>query len=364
MQKLNLLVAAGGTGGHLFPAMSVVKELQNELGNDFSPLFVGNANRIEGRKVPEAGFQFHNIPMTGFKGKFSPSNFAVPFNTLSSINICNKIVDEQKINAVLCAGAYLSYPAGISAYMKRIPLILMESNVYPGKSIKALASRSDIIFTSFEESIKYLRQGRKTKIINIGNPVRQNFINLPEKKASLNKFDLNETKKTLLAFGGSLGARTINKAVEKFIKSGKAQDIQIIWQIGYNYTPEIPVSDNIKILQFIDDMASAYAAADIVLARSGATTLAELAVTGKPSLLAPYPYAANDHQTYNAEFFDRKGAAYMIRDNQLWDKIEYVIPQLIFNNEKIETMSKVAKTLAKPNAANDAARYILKLISS
>ncbi len=364
MSKFNLLVAAGGTGGHLFPAISVVEELQNELGDDFNAVFVGNAHRIEGKKVPEAGYPFYNIPMRGFKGKFSPANFLIPFKTLSSMNICQNLIDKYEINAVLCAGAYLSYPAGIAATMKRKPLVLMESNVYPGKSIKALASRSSLIFTAFEESLKYLKQGAKTRIINIGNPVRQDLLDLPASETALNKFGLQTDKKTVLVFGGSLGARTINQAVEKFIKSGKADDLQIIWQTGNTFKPNISATDNIKIFPFIDDMASAYSAADIVLARSGATTIAELAIVAKPALLVPYPNAANDHQTYNAKIFEEKGAGYMLRDNQLWDKIEYVIPELLYNESKINEMSVSAKSLAKPNAAKDAAKFILKLFAS
>jgi UDP-N-acetylglucosamine--N-acetylmuramyl-(pentapeptide) pyrophosphoryl-undecaprenol N-acetylglucosamine transferase len=363
MSKFNLLVAAGGTGGHLFPAMSVVEELENELGDDFKAVFVGNAHRIEGRKVPEAGYEFHDIPMRGFKGKFSPSNFLIPFKTLGSMRICQNLIDKYDIDAVLCAGAYLSYPAGIAATMKRKPLVLMESNVYPGKSIKALASRSSLIFTAFEESMQYMRQGAKTKIINIGNPVRRDLFNLPAKETALEKFGLEENRKTVLVFGGSLGARTINQATEKFIKSGKAADLQIIWQTGNGYKPNIPPAANIVILPFIDDMASAYAAADIVLARSGATTIAELTIVAKPALLIPYPHAANDHQTYNASIYEKNGAGYMIRDNQLWDKIEYVIPELLGNEEKMSGMSAAAKKLAKPNAAKDAAKYILKLIA-
>jgi UDP-N-acetylglucosamine--N-acetylmuramyl-(pentapeptide) pyrophosphoryl-undecaprenol N-acetylglucosamine transferase len=363
MEKFNILVAAGGTGGHLFPAVSVVEELETILGERFNAVFTGNIHRIEGKKVPALGYDFHPIPMSGFKSKFSPSNLAIPFRTLKSINICTKIIDDYKIDAVLCTGAYLSYPAGIAATMKRKPLILMESNVYPGKSIKALSGRSNLIFTAFEDTLKYLRQGPKTTIINIGNPVRKPLLNLPDKTQAADTFGLTADKKTLLVFGGSLGARTINKAVEKFIKAGKADKLQIIWQTGNNYTPDLPELPNIKILPFIDDMASAYAAADLVLARAGATTVAELTVTGKPALLVPYPHSANDHQTYNAEFFEKNGAGYMIRDNQLWDKIEYIIEELIYSEEKLETMATAAKKLAKPDAAANAAKYILKLFA-
>jgi len=364
MRKLNLLVAAGGTGGHLFPAMSVAEELQTLLSDNFSVVFVGNSHRIEGSKVPEAGYPFYNIPMIGIRGKFALSNFLIPFRTLSSISICRSLIKRYEINAVLCAGAYLSYPAGIAATMMNIPLVLMESNAYPGKSIRALASKSSLIITAFEESIEYLSQGRKTKIINLGNPVRKNLINLPDKSASREKLGLKKDKKTLLVFGGSLGARTINESVQKFIKSGKADDIQIIWQTGKDFQTDLKESESLKIFPFIDDMASAYSAADVVLSRSGATTMAELSAVGRPSVLIPYPFAANNHQEYNAKIFEKKGAGFMIKDNQIWEKIEYVIPELLASQDKLDSMAEKAKELSKPSAGRDSAEQILKLINN
>jgi len=364
MQKLNLLVAAGGTGGHLFPAMSVVEELSDKLGDNFRVVFVGNSYRIEGRKVPEAGYPFFNIPMIGFRGKFSPTNLIIPLKAFSSISICHSLIKRFDINAVLCAGAYLSYPAGIAATMTRKPLILMESNVYPGKSIKALASKSSLIITAFEETIEYLGRARNSKIVNLGNPVRKSLLNLPNKETSREMMGLNPNIKTLLVFGGSLGARTINESVEKLIKSGKAEDFQIIWQTGNDYNTDIQESGKVKIFPFIDDMSAAYAASDLVLSRSGATTMAELSVVARPSILIPYPHAANNHQEYNAAIFEKHGAGYMIKDNQLWDKIEFVIPELLSSESKMLQMAAAAKSLSKPKAGSDAAEYILKQIDN
>ena len=364
MKKINLLISAGGTGGHLFPAMAVADELTMNNDIQFEAIFVGNSHRIEGKVVPQSGYRFYDIPMIGLRGKFSLRNLLIPFKTLKSITICKNLIRENDIDAVLCTGAYLSYPAGIAASIMKKPLILMESNVYPGKTIKALSTRSRLIFTSFEESFNYLNPGRNTIIKNLGNPVRKQLLNLPTQENARKNFGLKSDKKTLLVFGGSLGALSINQSIDKLIKSGKADNYQIIWQTGNNFKPMHENVENLKILNFIDDMASAYAAADLVLARSGATTIAELSVTGKPSILVPYPKAANNHQDYNAELYDKLGAGFKIKDNQLWEKIEYLIPELLGNPEKLKAMSTAASLLAKTNASKNASEEIIRLVTS
>lgn len=362
MKKLNILVAAGGTGGHLFPALSVVESLIKMPDVECEPVFVGNSNRIEGTIVPSQGYEFHNIPIKGLNRLFAFSNFSIPFRILKSIRICQRIIEKNQINIVLCTGAYISYPAGIAARLKKIPLVLMESNAIPGKSIKALSSKSDVIITAFEETIDYLGIGKKNKIYTLGNPVRETIANLPDKSESIQKFGLQSDKKTLLVFGGSLGAESINLAVQKFIKKGLPDNLQIVWQTGKTFKTELKDNHLIKILPFISDMASAYSAADLVLSRAGATTLAELAITGKPSILVPYPRAANNHQKINADLMSRHNAAYSINDNQLWDKIDFVIPELINDSVKLMTMSSAISKFAKPNAALDAAKLIEKTI--
>lgn len=362
MKKINILVAAGGTGGHLFPAISVVEALKNLPNVDCKPVFVGNENRIEGNIVPAEGYEFHHIPIRGLNRLFSLSNVTIPFRILQSISVCQNIITKHDINVVLCTGAYISYPAGIAARLKKIPLVLMESNAIPGKSIKALSSKSDIIITAFEETINYLGIGKKNKIYTLGNPVRNTITNLPDKSESLKKFGLHSDKKTLLVFGGSLGAESINLAVKKFISNGLPDNMQIIWQTGKMFKADIQNNHLVTILPFISDMASAYSAADLVLSRAGATTLAELAITGKPSILVPYPKAANNHQKINAELMSKHNAAYSINDNQLWDKIDYIIPELMNDSEKLAQMSSAIRKFAKPNAAENAAKMIEKNI--
>lgn len=362
MKKINILVAAGGTGGHLFPAISVVEALKNLPNVDCKPVFVGNENRIEGNIVPAEGYEFHHIPIRGLNRLFSLSNVTIPFRILQSISVCQNIIAKHDINVVLCTGAYISYPAGIAARLKKIPLVLMESNAIPGKSIKALSSKSEIIITAFEETINYLGIGKKNKIYTLGNPVRNTITNLPDKSESLKKFGLHSDKKTLLVFGGSLGAESINLAVKKFISNGLPDNMQIIWQTGKMFKTDIQNNHLVTILPFISDMASAYSAADLVLSRAGATTLAELAITGKPSILVPYPKAANNHQKINAELMSKHNAAYSINDNQLWDKIDYIIPELMNDSEKLAQMSSAIRKFAKPNAAENAAKMIEKNI--
>ena len=359
IERLNLLVAAGGTGGHLFPAMAVVEELKRNLGDRLSVVFVGNAGRIEGKAVPAAGYEFHDMPIRGINSKFSLSNLTLPFKIFKSINICSKLIRHNQINAVLCTGAYISYPAGISASTKGIPLFLMESNVIPGKTIRALSAKSRLIITSFAETENYLTKGSNTEIINLGNPVRLNLLNLPDQSTARVNFGLEPDKKTILVFGGSLGARTINNAIEKFINKGLNSDLQIIWQTGSYFESNIKENKNLRILKFIDDMASAYSAADLVISRSGATTMSELAVTRKPAILVPFPKAANNHQELNADSYDKIGAAVKIRDLQLWDKIEYIIPELLNDAAKLDSMKQNLDKLSKPDAACQSAVEIL-----
>jgi UDP-N-acetylglucosamine--N-acetylmuramyl-(pentapeptide) pyrophosphoryl-undecaprenol N-acetylglucosamine transferase len=361
MKTINLLVAAGGTGGHLFPALAVVDALSKNSDITLNAIFVGNAKRIEGRVIPGLGYKFIDMPMIGLQGKFSLRNFQIPFRTLKSLSICKSIIRENEIGCVLCTGAYLSYPAGIAASMLNKPLVLMESNVIPGKSIKALSSKSSMVITSFEESSEHIKKGPSTVVKNLGNPVRSELLDLPDRVSAAVKFGLPSDKRTFLVFGGSLGAKSINQSIDKFIKSGKADDLVILWQTGANYKPEARETDSIRILPFIDDMASAYALADLVVSRSGATTMAELAVAGKPSILVPFPLAANNHQEFNADIFNKHGAGIKIKDNQLWDKIEFIIPEILGNQEKLRSMSESATELAKPEAANNAADEILKL---
>jgi UDP-N-acetylglucosamine--N-acetylmuramyl-(pentapeptide) pyrophosphoryl-undecaprenol N-acetylglucosamine transferase len=361
--KINILVAAGGTGGHLFPAMAVVEQLRYLTNNRVEPYFVGNPNRLESNKVPEAGYKFTPLTLTGFHGLFKVSTLKLPFKILESIKICKRIIKDNNIKAVICAGAYLSYPAGVAAKSCGIPLILMESNINPGKAIKSLTNRSSMIITSFDESEKYFTGKNRNKIKCLGNPVRNFLYSLPNKSEALQKLGLDPNKRTVFIFGGSLGARSLNWAVELDIHAFDENKIQFIWQTGNNYELQEDPPANVKLYKFIDDMATCYAACDIVVSRSGATTVAELALVGKPSILVPLSSASNNEQEHNARYFEKKGASIVMLDKDIQGKLGRMINETALNEDLLKLMGEQALKLSKPNAAINSAKAILNLIN-
>lgn len=362
-KNLKVLIAAGGTGGHLFPALALVEELQILLNGHLVPIFVGNGEKIESRVIPKLGYQFHKIPVRGFNGIFQLNTLTLPVKIFNSILKCRSLIRKHKIDACVCAGAYISYPAGIAAHQERIPLILMESNVFPGKTNRLLSEKATAIFTAFEESERYFSQPIKKKIKYLGNPIRQALAKLPNQEEARAKFNLAPKKKTILVFGGSLGARSINQAIEKIIPNFADSGIQFLWQTGTNYQLPQSLPEYVTPLTFINDMASAYSAADLVIARSGATTVTELCVVGKPSILIPLPTAANNEQELNASILEEKKAAVMLPDESLNDELEAVIRNVISDKKLLSWMGKIAKSIAKPDAAKKSAEELMKIIN-
>ncbi len=363
MNTIKALIAAGGTGGHLFPALAVAEEFEKQTDNNFSAYFIGNPNRLESRIVPECGYDFTPIPITGFSGVLSARTLSLPYRILKSVLITRKIVKKYKPDFVLCTGAYLSYPAGLTANQMRLPLVLMESNVFPGKTIRMLAAKANLIVTSFEETKKYFPFNLHSKIVCLGNPLRKMFENLPDKEVARKKFDLDTNKKTVLIFGGSLGARAINNATLSAIEQLKTEHIQFIWQTGNDYHISSTLPNNVKLLKFIDDMASAYSAADLVVCRSGATTAAELTYLSKPSILVPLPSASNGEQKSNAEVLEKIGAAIMIDNNEIDSSLGSAIMTLINSNEKLGVMADAAGSLSRRDAAEKTVLKIRELIN-
>jgi len=360
IKSFKLLVAAGGTGGHLFPAIAVVQSIEKII-SECETKFVGTSHRIESNVVPELGYELITMPITGYSGIFSLNTWLLPFKIYKSIRICRKLIRQFKPDAVLCTGAYISYPAGVAASKEKIPLVLMESNVNPGKTIKALSKKASLIITSFEETSAYLEGVAQNKIKFFGNPVREDLLHATDKKSARIKLGLNPDITTVLIFGGSLGALVINKATEKVIEHFKDKDIQFVWQTGKEYKCEQKDNLKLKILPFIDDMATAYASADLVVSRSGATTVAELAVCGKASVLIPLPSASNQEQKHNAEVFVKNGAAVLLKNSDAEEKLYSIIENLLSDKDKIRSMEESAKKLAKENAALDTANSILEL---
>ena len=360
-RDLKILVAAGGTGGHLFPALAVVQQLEEmRPGTEFH--FTGREDKIEGELMPKMGYEFHPINVRGLGGLFSPATIKLPFQIYRAFSKLKKIITTQNFDAVLCAGAYISFAPALAAKKTGLPLFLMEANVNPGKSINLLSKRADLIFTSFEESSSYFAEEIRHKLVVSGNPVRKEIRNLPERKESAEKFGIDPGKKTVLIFGGSLGARSINTATEKLVKDLKDKDIQIIWQTGKLYEGSPDIGNNVRMHTFIEDMASAYSAADLIVARSGATTVAELAAAGKPAILVPFPSASNNEQKFNAKIPEERDAGIMITDDEIGERMIPEVKKFMNNEKRLAEMSKNAKELGKPNAAEKAAEKILEYL--
>lgn len=362
MNKISILVAAGGTGGHLFPALAVVEALQNITDNNIEPVFVGNPERLEANIVPKLGYKFVPLSVVGFSGLFSLKTISLPFKILQSVSTCKKIIQSNNISAVLCAGAYLSYPAGLSAVKTNTPLFLMESNVNPGKTIKLLSAKADSIITSFEKSQSFFSDEEKKKIRCFGNPMRDQFDHVQSKEEARKKLNLDPNKKTIFVFGGSLGALAINKAVENFVENALDDSIQLIWQTGKNYEYNGAEKKNVIISKFIEDMATPYNAADLVVSRSGATSVSEICLLGKPSILVPLPSASNNEQAENAKALVEKNATIMIDNSEILDRFPIEVGKLLSSESELERMGRVAQSFARPNASMDVAKEILERI--
>jgi len=361
MDKKNILVAAGGTGGHLFPAVAVIEELEKFGFNKNQIFFVGNPDKIEGRIVPSLGYNFLPLNISGLSKLLSLSTLLLPFKILNSIAKAKNYIKNNNIGLVICAGAYLSYPVGLAAFSSRIPLVLMESNVFPGKTIKLLSDKAQLIALAFEDSRKYFHIKNQNKIKILGNPVRKKLLTPIDKHISRKILDLDENMFTILVFGGSLGAKNINTAIEKLI-SNEDFNAQYIWQTGKSFQSNISKA-NVRTFEFIDDMATAYSASDLVICRAGATTIAELTAIGKPSILVPYPYSANNHQEHNAKMMVEHGASIMIKDNELESKLKDSIRQLYEDQRLLDSMSENARKLSNVNSAELTAREIMNLFS-
>ena len=356
----NILVAAGGTGGHLFPALAVVETLKKKLNDEIDFTFYGCSDKIEGRVVPELGYKFYETDLHGVSNFMSLKGLQLPFKIFSNIIKIKKFIKENNVDAVLCAGAYLSVPPGIAAKQLDKKLFLMESNVNIGKANKFLLDRCDMIFTSFAKTSDSFPDYIKDKVRLTGNPIRHSLLESREKEESRKKFGLDINKKTILIFGGSLGAKTINNSVIKNIDNFAKKDYQIIWQCGNIHSFSVELPSNIKLLKFIDDMGSAYSAADLVVSRSGATSAAEICALGKPSILVPLPSASNNEQYLNAQEMDKSGAAVLVKNEDIEGRLYDLIEELINNNEKLNAMSQKALSLGNPKASEEIADTIIK----
>lgn len=348
------LFAGGGTGGHLYPAIAVADEIKR-LKPESEILFVGTKSKIEGRVIPQLGYGFKSIWIKGFSRKFNLSNILFPIKLVVSILQSIFISFKFKPRVAIGSGGYVAGPAIWGASVMGAKIILMESNSYPGVTTRLLEKYADEVHITFEDSKKYLRHPEKIKLT--GNPVRSE-LGKTNKSDAIKYFGLDENKFTILILGGSLGAQSINDAVANCLEDLEKNNFQIIWQTGKNYYDNYKKFNftSVKISDFIDDMNKAYSACDLLVARAGATTIAELSVLGIPSILIPSPHVAENHQYYNAKSLADNGAAVLIKDSELKDSLKNEILNLAKDKNLLKSLSENAKKIARPNAANEIAK--------
>ena len=361
MNKPRFIISGGGTGGHIYPAVAIANELKFRF-PEAEFLFVGAKDKMEMQKVPQAGYAIKGLWISGIQRKLTIDNMMFPFKLLSSLWNSFKIIKSFKPDVVIGTGGFASGAVLKVASMLGIPTVIQEQNSYPGITNKLLAKKANKICVAYENLEKFFP---KDKMILTGNPVRQDLINEASKSEAIAHFKLDANKKTVLVLGGSLGARKINQLIEKELGFLLSQNIQIIWQCGKLYLNDYSKyneKDNVQVVAFIDRMDLVYAAADLVISRSGASSVSELCIVGKPTIFIPSPNVAEDHQTKNAKAISDINGAILIKESELEAQFETVFIDLFSNESKQVELSENIKKLAKPNATKDIVEEIVKLI--
>lgn len=356
-----IIIAGGGTGGHIFPAIAIANAIK-QMQPDSQILFIGAKNKMEMEKVPQAGYKIEGIDIAGFNRSSLIKNIMLPLKLVKSFLQVRKIISDFKPDAVVGVGGYSSYPVLKHAQHKGIPTFIHESNSFAGKTNILLGKNATKIFVATDGMEKFFPV---EKIQITGNPVRKSIANSTVTRSeAVRFFDLDENKITVLAIGGSLGARSINEALSKNLDSFNEHNIQLIWQTGKtaaaDYKKEAKRYANVRADQFINQMQMAYAAADIVISRSGAMAVTELCVTAKPVIFVPFPFAAEDHQTVNAQKLADKKAALMIKDSEANEKLTEMAISLAQNKSLQQQLSQNIAKLAITNADEIIATEVLQ----
>jgi UDP-N-acetylglucosamine--N-acetylmuramyl-(pentapeptide) pyrophosphoryl-undecaprenol N-acetylglucosamine transferase len=359
-----IIISGGGTGGHVFPAISVANALRR-TDQGIEILFVGAEGKMEMEKVPAAGYKIVGLPVSGFQRKMIFKNVTVLFRLLKSMVRAGKILREFRPDVVVGVGGYASGPVLRQAGRMGIPTLIQEQNSHAGITNKLLAKKASKICVAYDDMEKYFPSD---KIIKTGNPVRQNYDNLDNlRNEALLFFKLNKNVPVILILGGSLGAGTINKSLSKNIDRLLDSGCQWLWQTGKNYFSNIsalvnpPGTSNISAHDFINRMDYAYAAADIIISRAGAGTISELCLVGKPVILVPSPNVAEDHQTRNALALTYRNAAIIVRDNEAQKRLVDEAMKLVSNKADRDMLSENIKKMADRDADVRIANEILKL---
>ncbi|MGS2762079.1 undecaprenyldiphospho-muramoylpentapeptide beta-N-acetylglucosaminyltransferase [Sinomicrobium sp. M5D2P9] len=359
MSNYKFIISGGGTGGHIYPAIAIANELKARY-PDAGFLFVGASDRMEMEKVPQAGYEIEGLWISGIQRKLTLKNLLFPFKLISSLWKATKIVNKFKPDVVIGTGGFASGPLLRVASKKGIPCVLQEQNSYPGITNRLLAGKARKICVAYDGLERFFPA---EKIIKTGNPVRQDLLDVSAKRAEAQAFfQLQPGKKVLLVLGGSLGARAINELVKEQLALFREKDVQVLWQCGKLYYEEFKkYADNtVRVHAFINEMALAYAAADMVISRAGAGSVSELSIVGKPVIFIPSPHVAEDHQAKNAMAIAEKNAAILIREKDLDAVFEKEFTALIASEEKQKELGDNIRQLALPDATGDIADEIEK----
>lgn len=362
--KYRILISGGGTGGHIFPALSIANALKERL--DAEILFVGADNRMEMERVPAAGYDIKGLPVAGFNRKNLLKNIGVLLKLRRSIAMARKIVADFKPDIAIGVGGYCSGPTLKAAQRAGVPTLLQEQNSYAGVTNKLLAKKAKKICVAYPDLERFFPA---EKIVLTGNPIRKDLLSVafsPEKARE--RFGLNPNRPTVLVVGGSLGALTLNESMEAGIGRLNDEGIQVIWQTGKNFgdrgTTAVKNLKGIVVSKFISDMAAAYAAADLVVSRAGAGSISELELLGKPCILVPSPNVAEDHQTKNARALSDKGAAILVKDSEARENLINEIISVIHDKNRLTEMSTQIKKLALPDSDEKIVDEIVKIIQN
>lgn len=365
MKKIRVIISGGGTGGHIFPAIAIANTIKRRY-PEAEILFVGAEDRMEMEKVPAAGYKIIGLPVSGFDRSHLLKNIKVIVRLLKSLSIAKKTIREFKPDMAVGVGGYASGPTLWSAASLGIPTLIQEQNSYAGVTNKLLAKKVEKICVAYEGMERFFP---KEKLALTGNPIREDLAEARDKREeALAHFNLTKDKKTVLIVGGSLGARTINQSIQAGLEKLLSKEVQVIWQTGKYYYPKaeaflkVHPYSTVWCSTFINRMDYAYAAADLVISRAGASSISELCLLEKPVILVPSPNVAEDHQTQNAMALVNKQAAVMVKDIEANEKLIDTALDLIEDESKLQTLSKNIAQLALRNSADRIVDEIVKII--
>lgn len=375
-RKIRAIISGGGTGGHIFPALSIANKLR-ELNPETEILFVGAEGRMEMERVPAAGYEIVGLPVAGLQRKLTLSNLALPFKVIRSIRIAKKVIREFRPDIAIGVGGYASAPLLWAASRLGVPTLIQEQNGFAGLTNKILGKNAKAICVAYEGMERFFPADR---IILTGNPIRKEIVPATDqmKQEAMRFYNLDPDRKHIFIVGGSLGSGTLNNAMKKWISEGcpSGEGLEIIWQCGKYYKPSVDAfmkeaqekglgGECLKYIHhsdFIKRMDLAYAAADIVISRSGASSISELCAAHKASIFVPSPNVTEDHQTHNAMALVRKDAGMIVKDSEAEEKLMKTACGLIENPERIALMEKNIAALAKTEAAQEIVDEAYKII--